>query len=141
MVQATCLNRFPVSGCIALSIAALLTVCVGFAADPTGTISGIVTDPSGSAVLRAQVTVKQTSTGLTGSVTTEAQGAFLFPLMPLGRYELSVEMKGFRRFEQRGITLLVNGAANIPVTLQLGTLTGLKSWRRSARARSCWPAP
>jgi hypothetical protein len=50
-------------------------------------------------------------------------GNFLFPLMPVGSYEVSVEAKGFSRFEQRGITLVVNGVAHIPVRLQLGTVT------------------
>ena len=40
--------------------------------------------------------------------------------MPVGSYELVVEMPGFRRFQQTGITVLVGGGANIPVTLQLG---------------------
>lgn len=106
-----------------LSALFLFTLSVGRAADPTGTISGSIADPSGGAIPGAEVTVKQTSTGLTRSATTDATGAYLFPLMPVGGYELTVEAKGFRRFEQRGITLVVNGAANIPVTLQLGTLT------------------
>ncbi len=104
-------------------ICIVLTVAAVWAADPTGTITGLVTDPTGGAVVNAEVVVKNSSTGLTRSVKTDAQGAFLFPLMPVGAYEISVEVQGFRRFQQRGITLVVNGVANIPVTLQLGAVT------------------
>ncbi len=116
-------RRFPFCLLALVSISTLLVVSLGMAADPTGTITGIVTDPSGSAVPGAQIAVKQTLTGLTRTLSTGADGAFLFPLMPVGTYEISVEAQGFRRFEQRGITLQVNAVANLPVTLQIGTLT------------------
>ena len=52
---------------------------LAIAADPTGTISGLVADPSGGAVVNATVTVKNPSTGLTRSIVTDSQGAYLFP--------------------------------------------------------------
>lgn len=117
------IRGLPVCRWLTLFVGVLLMSCIVFAADPTGTISGNVTDPSGLATAGAQITVRNTSTGLTRSATSDSQGAFLFPLMPVGSYVVSVEMKGFRRFEQRGITLLVNGAASLQVTLQIGALT------------------
>src|SRR5262249_39979332 len=81
-----------------------------------------VTDPTGATVVGAEVTVRHTATGLARSAKTDAQGAFLFPLMPVGSYEVDVEMQGFRRFRQTGITLLVNGVAHVPVALQIGAL-------------------
>src|SRR5215831_15969885 len=81
-------------------------VTLALAADPTGTISGLIVDPSGGTVVNATVTVKNSSTGLTRSITTDSQGTYLFPLMPVGSYELIVEMAGFRRFQQTGITVL-----------------------------------
>jgi Carboxypeptidase regulatory-like domain len=109
-------------GWIRVLFVILLFVSVGAAADPTGTISGLVTDPSGAVIPGATVTVKHASTGLTRSTVTDAQGAFLFPLMPVGGYGLTVEASGFRRFEQSGITLVLNSVANLPVIMQLGSL-------------------
>ena len=109
-------------GWIRVLFVILLFVSVGAAADPTGTISGVVTDPSGAVIPGATVTVKHASTGLTRSTVTDAQGAFLFPLMPVGGYGLTVEASGFRRFEQSGITLVLNSVANLPVIMQLGSL-------------------
>ena len=93
-------NRTRSIGWIRVFFVILMFVSVGAAADPTGTISGVVTDPSGAVIPGAAVTVKHTSTGLTRSATTDAHGAFLFPLMPVGSYSLAVEAQGFRRFEQ-----------------------------------------
>ena len=109
-------------GWIRVLFVILLFVSVGAAVDPTGTISGVVTDPSGAVIPGATVTVKHASTGLTRSTVTDAQGAFLFPLMPVGGYGLTVEASGFRRFEQSGITLVLNSVANLPVIMQLGSL-------------------
>lgn len=106
-----------------LAALATFVAAVALAADPAGTISGLVTDQSGASVVNAEVTVKNTLTGLTRSTKTDTDGGFLFPFMPVGTYDVSVEAQGFRRFEQRGIRLLVNGVANLPVALQLGTLS------------------
>lgn len=106
--------------CVGVSIV-LMTVAV-LAAQPTGTISGTVTDPSGAPIVGARVTVTQTSTGLARSTNSTNQGAFLFPLMPVGTYSLGVQMRGFSDFKQYGITVLVDGVANLPVSLALGGL-------------------
>jgi hypothetical protein len=105
-----------------LLVLLVISAAAAIAADPTGTISGLVTDPSGAAVVNADVTVRNPKTGLTRSAKTDTQGGFLFPLMPVGTYDVTIEMQGFRRFEQKGITLLVNGVAQIPVALQIGAL-------------------
>src|SRR5256885_17266111 len=108
--------------CLLVSVSLFAVIMISVAADPTGTISGLVSDPSGGAVLNAEVTVRNSLTGLTRSTQTDAQGGFLFPLMPVGAYELSVEAQGFRRFQQRGITLQVGGVANIAISLQIGAV-------------------
>src|SRR5437763_10530134 len=108
--------------CLLCLLVLVVYVSVGVGAEPTGTIAGLVTDPSGAAVVGADVLVRNSLTGLTRSTKTDAEGGFLFPLMPVGSYEVSVVMPGLRRFDQKGITVLVNGVANIPVGLVLGSV-------------------
>ena len=98
---------------------AVSALCV--AADPTGTITGTVTDPSGGSVAGAKVTAKSLNTGLSRSGTTAADGGFLFPLMKVGPYVVSVEVAGFRRFEQRPVDVRADGSTSVPVTLQIGS--------------------
>src|SRR5580693_9068007 len=75
------------------------------AADPAGTISGSVLDSSSAPVPRARVTVTNTATGLNRETLTASDGGFVFPLVPVGPYIVSVEAPGFHRFEQRGLTV------------------------------------
>ncbi|MGH9468891.1 MAG: TonB-dependent receptor domain-containing protein, partial [Terriglobia bacterium] len=86
----------------------------------TATLGGTVTDASGAVVPGAKVTARSTDTGLAKTITTTANGAYLFPALPVGHYDLTVEKSGFSTYVQRGITLTVNQAATQPVTLQVG---------------------
>src|SRR5580704_4040832 len=93
------------------------------AADPAGTISGSVLDSSSAPVPKARVTVTNTGTGLTRETLTASDGGFVFPLVPVGPYTVSVEAPGFRRFEQRGVTVTTDVTVTVPIILQVGDLT------------------
>src|SRR5438045_2792863 len=92
------------------------------AADPTGTISGSVLDSSSAPVPKARVTVTNIATGLNRETLTASDGGFVFPLVPVGPYTISVEAPGFRRFEQRGVTVATDVNATVPVVLQVGAV-------------------
>src|SRR5580704_1487856 len=61
----------------------------------TGTISGIVTDASGSIVPDVTVTAINTQTGIHSVAKTDAKGFYSFPDLAVGTYNLQVEQKGF----------------------------------------------
>jgi len=111
------MNRQTVA-CIFLALATLLGPMR--AADPAGTISGSVLDPSSAPVPKARVTVTNTATGLNRETLTASDGGFVFPLVPVGPYTVSVQAPGFRRFEQRGVTVLTDVSATVAVVLQVG---------------------
>jgi hypothetical protein len=104
-------------------IAACIASVLLSAADPTGTIAGRVVDPSGSVIVSAKLTVASQSTGLLREASSASDGGYVFPLLPPGTYTLTAEAQGFRRYEQRGITVPVNVTVSATVTLQLGALT------------------
>lgn len=91
-----------------------------FAADPTGTIAGSVLDPSGAAVAGAKVTATNPNTGFTRNGVTTTSGDFVFPLLPVGTYTVSIEAQGFRRLEQKGVDVRTDQNSTVAVTLQLG---------------------
>ena len=95
-----------------------------FGADPTGTIAGTVLDPSGAAVPGASVTATALSTGLKRVATTSVDGGYLFPLLPVGPYSVTVEAAGFRRFEQKGIIVQTDQSATVPIKLEIGSTIG-----------------
>ena len=101
----------------------LLTALPATAQYTTGSLAGTVQDPGGGMVPGAQVTVQNEDTGLSRSTTSQADGAFLFPALPIGRYKLTVTMTGFATYVQTGIELAVNQAASQTVTLRVGTVT------------------
>jgi len=88
-----------------------------------GTIEGTVTDTSGAALPGVMVTVTNTDTGAQRSVVTGAEGAYRAPLLPLGRYGVVAELSGFKKFEQRGVSLSAGQTAVINVTLSVGNVS------------------
>ncbi len=89
----------------------------------TAIVRGTVTDPSGAAVINAEVTAVQRETGFTRTVTSDSQGAYLLVELPVGHYELFAEAKGFQKFVQEGISLDVNQNATVMIHLAVGTAT------------------
>jgi hypothetical protein len=101
--------------------ATLLFAPSAFSQQITGSIRGTVTDPSGAVVDGATVSAKQSETGLTRTSASDRSGVYLLLDLPVGHYQLQVERSGFQTYLQQGITLDVNEAATISVSLKVGT--------------------
>src|SRR5512143_2506462 len=89
----------------------------------TATLVGTVRDNSGAVVTGAQVTATNTATGSSRTVTTGASGAYSLNFMPVGRYTVKVESKGFRPFEQQSVVLEVGRTARVDVSMTPGGAT------------------
>ena len=87
-----------------------------------GTIEGTITDQSGAAVPGVSVTVTNVDTGDSRVVVSNEAGVYRAPLLPLGRYRVSAELTGFRKFEQQGLTLSAGQSAIINISLSVGNL-------------------
>ena len=97
-----------------------LAVSQAAAQQATAQIAGTVKDPSGAVSVGAKVILSNSNTGIARSATTNREGDYLFTLVPIGTYQLSIEQQGFRKYEQKGITLEINQNARVDVALQLG---------------------
>src|SRR5204863_5516763 len=89
----------------------------------TGKITGTITDSSGAAVPNAAVSVKSTALLAPRSTHTEADGSYLFDLLPPGTYELTVTAPGFSTQSQTGIVLTAGFTATVNSKLQVGEVT------------------
>jgi len=89
----------------------------------TARLSGTVQDNTGAAVPGATVTIEQVGTGYKQEVKSGETGDYLFPSLPVGDYQLTVEMAGFTTYVQKGIGLAVGQAASQKVTLGMGAVT------------------
>ena len=88
----------------------------------TASLSGRVVDSSGAVIAGANVTVRNTDTGLVKRTESGGDGSFLLPVLPVGTYQLTVDRSGFKTYVQNGIVLTINGAATQQVTLELGAV-------------------
>ena len=88
-----------------------------------GTIEGTITDQTGAAIPGVSVTVSNIDTGDTRVVVTNLSGVYRAPLLSLGRYRVSAELQGFKKFEQQGLTLSAGQSAVINVILIVGNLS------------------
>ena len=89
----------------------------------TARLSGTVQDNTGAAVPGATVMVEQAGTSYIQTIKSGADGEYLFPSLPVGSYQLTVEMAGFSTYVQKGIVLEVGQTASQRVTLAVGAVT------------------
>jgi hypothetical protein len=88
-----------------------------------GSIEGTVKDSTGAALPGATVTITNTDTGAQRVVISGSEGAYRAPLLTLGSYDVLAELQGFKKFEQKGITLSAGQTAVINVTLPVGNIS------------------
>src|SRR6266403_58239 len=86
----------------------------------TGAVTGVVTDPTGSVVPGATITLTQLGTNLTLSTTTDSSGRYLFPALSPGQYSLKCTGKGFRTTTISQLQVEVLKAFTLDIKLELG---------------------
>src|SRR5713226_1472230 len=94
---------------------------VSVAQEITGSFVGTVTDPSGASIPGASVTITNTDKNVdVRTVTTNENGYYVVPFLPIGHYAVRVEARGFKTYIRTGITLNVNDRLTIDAGLQTG---------------------
>ncbi len=88
-----------------------------------GDLRGEVRDPGGAVVPGAKVTVTGEATGISRRVETTAVGTYFVGNLLPGKYAVTVEVTGFKRFVRRGVEVIANRLSEAIVTLELGEVT------------------
>jgi hypothetical protein len=110
----------------AVKLGLLLAVftCALTAQEVTGNIYGTVTDQSGAAVPNATVNVTNTDRNqVIRTLTTNQDGYYAATILPIGRYSVTVESKGFKKTTQSNIELNVNEKLTVNFKLDVGDVT------------------
>ena len=109
------------SGLLCLSAAAALLFCRSADAQSLyGSLTGTVTDPSGAAVVGAEVRVKGVATGVMQTTTSNSSGIYRFGNLLPGAYNVTVSAHGFETQTTPNVNVVVNGVAQASVQLELG---------------------
>lgn len=89
----------------------------------TGSVTGVVQDPTGAVIPGASVVLTDTLKGLKYNATTDATGRFLLRSLPPSTYGIRVEAMGFRPEVQDNIGIVVNQNLSLNFSLQVGPTT------------------
>jgi hypothetical protein len=111
----------------AVAFAVMLLCFLGMASTvaaqaTTGTILGSVRDEQGGFIPGATITIRNVQTNLVRTGVTDSEGKYRFPNLPVGDYEVTVELPGFSKYVRSGITLLLNQDAVVDASLKPAAL-------------------
>lgn len=111
------------TGLLGLAVVLSLLAAPAEAQITTGTILGTVSDPSGAVIPDAAVTATNLDTGFVRTVKTDGSGNYLMPNLPLGRYQVKAEARGFKAAISGPFTLVVDQKLRSDFALAIGQAT------------------
>jgi carboxypeptidase family protein len=94
-----------------------------FGQSANGSLTGTVTDPSGSTVPSVKLTARNLDTGFSVETASSSAGLYSFPNLPTGRYSITAEAPGMKKFQQEGVTVSIGATANLDIALQIGAVS------------------
>src|SRR5689334_2178462 len=97
-----------------------VSCAIAFGQAGNGTITGTVTDPTGAVVANAAVEARNAETGVVYPVATTSTGNYTIPQLPVGTYEISVRVQGFKTYTHTNLSLPAATTLREDVNLQVG---------------------
>ena len=104
---------------ILATVGSLLMLCAGlFAQANQGSVSGTTVDPSGAVLADSKVMATNTNNGETYSVTSNSDGLFVFPTLPVGPYKIEASHTGFGTLAQN-VQVTVGARIDLKMNLRV----------------------
>ena len=119
-------RMFPSNGAltqVGLTLACVLVVLAMTSlghAQATATVEGLVADSTGAVLPRAQVVATSLATGLARSTDANSDGYYRMASLPVGAYDITVTLTGFKKTLLSGVVFTVGQVARVDVTMQVG---------------------
>jgi hypothetical protein len=120
-------RKIAVQLCLAIAVSLLTPSIFAQSQANTGTIEGVVSDPSGKSVPNATVTLTNVGTNFTRVLATDEEGRFRGLLLPLGPYKVTVKASGFATSVREGLDLAVGQSIALNMTLSVSQIDQLIS--------------
>ncbi len=116
--------------CVRRSVLSLFVMVAGlffsgsaFGQGTTGTLRGQVLDPAGAVVANAQITATNKETGVSTKIVTTSAGTYDFPSLLPGKYSVTVEAPGFKKYIKNEVPVLADQDNVADAQLELGVAT------------------
>jgi hypothetical protein len=110
MLLSRCVRRVPVC---------LLILCGLVWCATTGSISGTAMDPSGAVIPGATLVATNTANGMLYRATSNEKGFYSFPTLPVGKYDLRIEVAGFTPERRTGLVIDADTALQVDMTVSM----------------------
>ena len=117
------MRRKSISRALGVLALTLLTCALTLAQGTTSRVTGVVTDNSGAAVAGATVTLTNEGTNTSITTQTSDSGTYTFDLIQPGKYTISVEKQGFKKFVSSGNTALINQPTTVNASMEVGDVS------------------
>jgi hypothetical protein len=101
----------------------LLTFTYAAFGQTGGTITGLISDPTGAVVANAPVEAKNMATGVVATAATSATGNYVFADLAAGTYEISSTVPGFKKYIRPGVTVQQLQTTRVDIEFQIGGAT------------------
>jgi len=125
-----------VRGFVSIALACCLCTTLSGPASAQGTTSrvvGTVSDTGGARIPGATVTLTNDATGVSFTTVTTETGNYVFEAVQVGRYTLTIELQGFRKFVSSANQVRIGEPATINASLELGAVTESVEVRASSQ--------
>jgi hypothetical protein len=98
-----------------------LSAAMAWAQAGLATLTGTISDPSGAVIASAPVSATHIATGTVLSAATSSTGNYTISNMPIGGYQVTVEMPGFKTYHREGVQLALQQTLRIDISLEVGS--------------------
>jgi len=117
------LAKFVLLLCVGLFVAVFAALAPANAQETTASITGFVTDASGAAVAGASVTATDAARGTAYPTQTNGDGAYYLARLPIGKYAVKVEARGFQTAARPAFDLVLDQVARVDFQMTVGAMS------------------
>ena len=107
---------------LASLVLSVMLAVPAIAQQTSGNISGRIVDQQGAIIPGATVTAANPATGLTRTAVSDAVGIYTLTGLPIGNYDLKVELSGFQPTLRKGVVVNVSQTVSLELTLSVAAL-------------------